>query len=73
MLRRLWRRWSQFGQWLGNLVARLVLTVFYFTLALPFGLLTRAALDPLRGKRPTVGWVPRTPDDAGLLRARKMY
>ena len=37
-LRKFWHAWKRFGQFMGDLIGRLVLTVFYFTLFMPFGL-----------------------------------
>jgi hypothetical protein len=71
--RRLWRAWRLFGRWLGDFVARLALTVFYFTVALPFGLLVSLTQDPLDKRRRTGGWVARRSDDASLERARRLF
>ena len=73
MLRRLWNAWLRFGRWLGDYVARVALTVFYFTVALPFGLLVSKTQDPLDLRRLTGGWIRRPPEDATLDRARRLF
>ncbi len=47
MLRRIWHAWKSLGRFMGNLVARLVLTVFYFTVFVPFGVGTSLLSDRL--------------------------
>lgn len=37
-MRKLWSLWKRFGQAMGDFIARLVLTLFYFTIFAPFGL-----------------------------------
>ena len=37
-LRKVWEAWKRFGHFMGDVIGRLVLTVFYFTLFMPFGL-----------------------------------
>ena len=46
-LRRFWEGWKRFGQIMGDFVARVILSIFYFTVFLPFGLGTRLFSDPL--------------------------
>jgi hypothetical protein len=60
VLRRLWQAWKRFGQFIGDLVARLVLTLFYFTLFVPFGIGVTWFSDPLQVRhRAPKGWRPR--------------
>ena len=63
----------RFGRWLGDHVARLMLTAFYFTIALPFGLLVSVTQDPLDVRKRFGGWVARHPDDPSLDRARRLF
>lgn len=51
LLRKFWSGWKRFGQLMGDFIGRLVLTVFYFTIFLPFGLGTRLWGDQLDIKR----------------------
>jgi len=46
-----WARWKHIARKIGNFQARVVLTLFYFTLAAPFGTAARWLSDPLRLKR----------------------
>ncbi len=47
LLRTLWRAWKRFGQFLGDILARVVLTIFYFTIFAPFGVAVTLLSDPL--------------------------
>ena len=72
-LRRLWEAWKRFGQIMGDLIARIVLTLFYFTIVVPFGLGVRLFSDPL-GMRPGTGarWHARPTTDVTLDEARRL-
>jgi hypothetical protein len=48
-----WGRWRALSRKAGELQARVVLTLFYFTLAAPFGLIRTYPADPLRRSGPT--------------------
>ncbi len=73
-LGRLWEGWKEIAGYVGDFQARLLLTIFYFTVAVPFGFLVRL-VDPLHTKRPrgTSGWRPRPPHEAGLQDARRQF
>ncbi len=70
ILRKFWAGWKRFGHFMGDLFGRLVLTIFYFTIFLPFGLIMRLwgdRLDIKSNVKPI--WQERntkdlTPDDA---------
>ena len=40
-LREIWRIWKQFSLWLGSMIGRVWLTLFYFTLIVPFVIIVR--------------------------------
>ena len=64
MFKRLWRRWLRIAEVIGNFQSRVILSLFYFTIVLPFGLAVRLFADPLRIRRKREsGWVdiPETP------------
>jgi hypothetical protein len=64
LIKDFWHGWRAFGQFLGNWLARVVLTVFYFTIFVPFGLGVRLFSDPLYIKRqPDELWRPRMTGD----------
>jgi hypothetical protein len=72
-LRKLWEGWKRFGQAMGDFLARVVLSIFYFTIFLPFGLGTRLFSDPLAIKPSdeTVKWLERKTKDLTLEDARR--
>ena len=57
--------WKKFGHALGNFQARILLTVIYAVLLLPFGLLVRIFSDSLHTKKRTDKWLdhPPVPND----------
>jgi len=64
LIKDFWHNWKAFGQFLGDWLARVVLTIFYFTILIPFGLGVRLFADPLRIKKlPNPHWRPRTTGD----------
>jgi hypothetical protein len=74
VLRRIWAAWKRVGQFIGDWVGRVVLTVFYFTIFLPFGLGVRLFSDPLRLRRAEgAHWLPRTTTDRTLDDARRQF
>ena len=74
-LKNLWQAYKEFAVYVGDFQARLLLTVFYFTVASPFGLLARLILDPLKiRKRPiTSGWVKRPISDPEIKGAQQQF
>lgn len=56
-LRQAWGAWKIVGQVIGDFVARLVLTLFYFTVFALFAVGVRLATDPLSlAKRSRPSW-----------------
>ena len=49
--RRVWNRWLRIAQVVGDFQARVVLSLFYFVIVLPFGLAVRLFGDPLGLRR----------------------
>ena len=73
-LRKLWEGWKAFGRWMGNMVARVVLTVFYFTVFVPFGLGVRWFSDPLQVRTvPGELWRPHEITDRAMADVRRQY
>jgi hypothetical protein len=59
---------------IGNLVGRIILTIFYFVLLPPFALWSRRKTDPLRIKPTNEGpWTAREPVEEGLDAALRQY
>src|SRR5215216_4367762 len=63
-----WSRWRELSQKAADVQARILLTVFYFTLMLPFGVVFGLLKDPLRIKQRPSGsyWVERKPPSGTL-------
>ncbi|RPI86210.1 MAG: hypothetical protein EHM41_09280 [Chloroflexi bacterium] len=71
---KIWQLWKKFGQVVGDIVGRVILTVFYFTVFLPFGLGVRLLSDPLDiGSRRGAVWIDRTTTDLSLSDTRRMH
>ena len=73
MLKRAWSGWRKFGLWLGDQIARLFLATFYFTIALPFGLLVRLTQDPLDVRNKEGGWIKHQTSIHTLEDARRSF
>ncbi|MEJ2013521.1 MAG: hypothetical protein P8X64_15015 [Anaerolineales bacterium] len=73
ILRRIWAGWKRLGGLIGDVVGRLVLTLLYFTIVLPFGLIARLTSDPLavRHGRPA-SWLEREPVEGTLDEAERL-
>ena len=73
-LRKVWQVWKRIGQFIGDQVGRVVLTVFYFTLFMPFALGVRLFADPL-GIRPLnrPKWLERRTQDLTLEDSRRLF
>jgi hypothetical protein len=69
-----WQGWKEFGHFLGNLLARVVLTIFYFTVFVPFAIGVRLFSDPLHIKTlPVPFWRPRMTGDQTLEHVTRQY
>ncbi|MBI3930003.1 MAG: hypothetical protein HY319_30975 [Armatimonadetes bacterium] len=73
-MKTLWERWKVIGHYIGDFQARWLLTVFYFTVAVPFALITRSG-DPLALERPRgdSGWVQRPASGETLEQGMRQY
>jgi hypothetical protein len=67
-----WERFKIITLVIGDVQGRLVMTAFYFTVLIPFGLVSRLFTDPLslKSKHTPPTWIDRAPmsdklDDAG--------
>ena len=58
ILKLLWEKWKAFSEIFGNFMSRVILTVLYFVILLPYGIGMRMFADPLELKpRPAdSGW-----------------
>jgi hypothetical protein len=57
MLNRAWQGWKHIARAIGTFQARVLLTIFYAVVVLPFGIFVRAFLDPMRIKVRPSGWL----------------
>jgi hypothetical protein len=65
IIKRAWQAWTRLAHKIGTFQARLLLTIFYGVVVLPFGLVVRWFGDPLRIKQRPDGWLdhPEEPHD----------
>jgi len=73
MLRKIWREWLRIAKHIGSFNARVLITLIYFTLLAPFGVLVRLFSDPLDMKKPPEGraWMARSTRDPDFDAARR--
>lgn len=76
MLKKFWNEWKIAAKYIGDFQSRLLLSVFYFTLLAPFGLLARFFDNSLelRFDQPRqTGWVKRQPAPDTLEEASRHF
>src|SRR5215213_8340264 len=68
-----WGRWRELSQKAADFQARIILTIFYFTVMLPFGVVFGLVKDPLRIKSRPSGsyWMERKPSSDTLADAKR--
>lgn len=71
MLKRLWEGWKVVAHKIGNFQARVLLTIFYAVLILPFGVAARLFTDPLRIKQRPTQWLDHPDEPTDLQWARR--
>ena len=67
-----WQSWKRIARKVGNFQARVLLTVFYATLMLPFGIAVRLLLDPLRIKKRPARWLDHPEEARDLQWAKRL-
>lgn len=74
-LRHFWQAWQRVGQWIGDSIARLFLTFFYFTVLVPFALVARLLGDPLQrdSQARSTRWLERKTGDRTIYDARRQF
>ncbi len=73
-LQKFWEGWKKFGRFMGDLIAHVVLTLLYFTIFLPVGVLMRLLADRLDIKEDKKSvWVDRQTNDLALDDARRLF
>ncbi len=70
-----WETWRELGHYIGDFQARLLLTLFYFTVLVPFALIARLFLDPLclRGGSAESALTRRQTEALDLRAARRQF
>ncbi len=66
-----WERFSINSAIVADLNGRFITTAFYFTIMVPFGLLSAVFMDPLRRKNADNQWLERSPVPADISSARE--
>ena len=65
-IKRGWAVWTKIAHKIGNFQARVLLTIMYAILVLPFGLAVRLFGDPLRMKTPPDQWLDHAEEKMDL-------
>jgi hypothetical protein len=75
ILSKIWTAWLRVARIIGDLIARVVLSLFYFTVFVPFALGVRMFGDPLGMKdgSGTSGWLQRSVGDPALEHSRRQF
>lgn len=77
MLRDLWNRWLVLAQKIGKFQSRIILTLVYLVIVLPFGLGVRLFADPLRTRRHSAqtqsSWSARATGDVDLEASHRQF
>lgn len=76
LVKKLWRAWNEIGRDIADFQSRLLLTLFYFTVILPFGVLARffdQSLDLHPKESRTSSWVRRETAPHDLQAARRHF
>ena len=73
-LKKGWDKWLAISRVAGNFLSRILVTVFYFTIMLPFSLGVTFFSDPLKLKNTTAShWQPRESASERLEDARRQF
>ena len=70
-LQELWNAWKRLAHKIGNFQARVILTVLYAIVVLPFGLVVRFFSDPLRIKHRPTAWIQHPAEAHDMSWAQK--
>ena len=74
MINKVWSKWKKFGRVMGDFFARNILTLFFFTIALPFGLIMRITQDSLNLKpKEKTNWTPNPNHGQTIDEARRLF
>jgi hypothetical protein len=75
VVRRAWTRWKVIARVIGNFQARLLLSLFYFLVIPPFGLIVKLFKDPLMLRPPQNDslWVTHASSELSWQEARRQF
>lgn len=75
MMKRFWAWWLCFAEVIGTFQSRVVLTILYFVLVSPFGLVVRIFSDPLgiKSRRQTTSWSDSSARSETLEGAKRQF
>lgn len=75
VLGRIWDKYKIYAGYIGDFQSRWLLTVFYFTIAVPFALIGKFLIDPLEihDKPTTSGWLQRREASSDIQSARQQF
>jgi hypothetical protein len=75
MVKKLWSKWKVFAQKIGNFQARVILSLFYFLIVSPIGIVFKFTDDSLRLKRPKANsyWLNRNINKSSLEEERRQF
>jgi len=75
VIKKIWEKWKIFARAFADFQARVLLTLVYFIIAAPFGLLVRLLSDPLAIKRHAQRsmWFPKHNPEQTLESARRQF
>ena len=68
---KIWEGWKKFGHFIGNVNARILLTLLYAIVILPFGLVVRAFSDSFHTKKRPEKWFDHPPIPNTVEEARR--
>jgi len=71
LLKIAWDRFSVNSAIVADFNGRFIATAFYFTIMVPFGLLSAIFMDPLRKKPGDVAWSEREPVPTDIASAKE--
>ncbi len=74
-LKRLWDGWMRFSHVFGSFMSRLIFSVLYFTVFLPYGIGVRLFSDPLdmKSQPKETGWRKYPSIEATLRKHKDLY
>jgi len=72
--KRVWQSWLRTARFIGDQIGRVFLTIFFFTVFMPFALIIRFFGDPL-AMRPShhAKWLERRTHDLAIKDSRRLF